>query len=223
MRFYYISIFSVMVLGLIYLLGSGLLAWFGVWLRKRWKKAWTLMVPLFLLFYAAPVAEEFWIAWNFGQLCKKDAGLFVYKTVEVEGFYDDTHTWAERRMNDPAEPRYIFMEGRGQRNGEDVYWRHERVGGAIRSFEIKHPTSRYRFQKDAGTPVSHKVYLQSSSVVEIQSQEILGRYMRYSRQAPWFLIGLNDPGLGCDGPDGGPDTRHSFLIYREVLKPTKSN
>ena len=90
MRFYYISIFSILLLGLIYLIGTGLLTWFGLWLRKRWKQAWMLMVPLFLLLYAGPVAEEFWIAWNFGQLCKKDAGIFVYKTVEVEGFYDST-------------------------------------------------------------------------------------------------------------------------------------
>ena len=74
MRFYYVSIFSILLLGLIYLIGTGLLTWFGLWLRKRWKRAWMLMVPLFLLLYAGPVAEEFWIAWNFGQLCKKDAG-----------------------------------------------------------------------------------------------------------------------------------------------------
>ncbi len=90
MRFYYISIFSVMLLGLFYLIGTGLLAALWLWLRKRWKKAWIAMVPLFLLLYAAPVAEEFWIAWNFGQLCKKDAGIFIYKTVEADGFYDDT-------------------------------------------------------------------------------------------------------------------------------------
>ncbi len=90
MRFYYISIFSVLLLGLIYLVGTGLLTWFGLWLRKKWKRAWMVMVPLFLLLYAGPVAEEFWIAWNFDRLCKKDAGIFVYKTVEVDGFYDAT-------------------------------------------------------------------------------------------------------------------------------------
>ncbi len=90
MRFYYISIISVLLLGLIYLVGTGLLTWFGLWLRKRWTKAWMVMVPLFLLLYAGPVAEEFWIAWNFGQLCKRDAGILIYKTAEVDGFYNST-------------------------------------------------------------------------------------------------------------------------------------
>ena len=107
MRFYYISIFSILLLGLIYLIGTGLLTWFGLWLRKRWKRAWMLMVPLFLLLYAGPVAEEFWIAWNFGQLCKKDAGIFIYKTVEVEGFYDSTMRSA---FENTKPGRYRFAE-----------------------------------------------------------------------------------------------------------------
>lgn len=90
MRFYHISILSVMLLGLFYLAGTGLLAALWLWLRKRWKRAWIAMLPLFILLYAAPVAEEFWIAWHFGQLCKKDAGIFIHKAVEVEGFYDAT-------------------------------------------------------------------------------------------------------------------------------------
>jgi len=48
------------------------------------------MAPLFLLLYLAPIAEELWIAWHFGQLCRKDAGIFVNKTVEVEGFFNAT-------------------------------------------------------------------------------------------------------------------------------------
>lgn len=90
MRFYHISILSVMLLGLFYLAGTGLLAALWLWLRKRWKRAWIAMLPLFILLYAAPVAEEFWIAWHFEQLCKRDAGIFIHKAVEVEGFYDAT-------------------------------------------------------------------------------------------------------------------------------------
>ena len=90
MRFYYIGLFSLLLLGVVYFVGTGLLVWLGSWLRKRWKHAWIAMVPLFVLLYIGPVAEELWIAWNFGQLCKKDAGIFVNRTVEVEGFYDAT-------------------------------------------------------------------------------------------------------------------------------------
>ena len=224
MRFYYISIFSVVFLGLIYLIGTGLLAWLGLWLRKRWRRAGMVMVPLFLLLYIAPIAEEFWIAWNFGRLCKKDAGLFVYKTVEVEGFYDDTHSWTERRMNEPAGQQFRFMEGRGQRNGTDVYWRHERIGGAIRSFEIDHPTARYHFSRDPGKNIAHKLAKQESRVFDSQTGEALGEYRVYIRKAPWFFIGLDRPNMGCDGPEGGPHSKHgnSFLIYRDILNPIAS-
>jgi hypothetical protein len=90
MRFYYISPFSLILLGIIYLVGIGLIVWFGSWLQKRMQRAWMVMVPLFLLLLIGPISEELWIAWNFGKLCKKDAGIFVHKIVEVEGFYNAT-------------------------------------------------------------------------------------------------------------------------------------
>ncbi len=95
MRFCYISIISVIMLAIIYFVGTALLVLLGSWLRKRWSKAWIAMAPLFLLLYTAPVAEEFWIAWNFGQLCRKDAGIFIHKVVEVEGFYDTTDAMSD--------------------------------------------------------------------------------------------------------------------------------
>lgn len=54
-------------------------------LRKfRWK--WGLVTPVALTLFAAPWAEEYWIAWHFAQACN-NAGVHVYKKVEVEGFY----------------------------------------------------------------------------------------------------------------------------------------
>jgi len=218
MRFYYISIFSVVFLGLIYLIGTGLLAWIGLWLRKRWKRAWTVMVPLFLLLYIAPIGEEFWIAWNFGQLCKKDAGLFVYKTVEVEGFYDDTTHWWRQL----AESKYQFMESRDNTYGG--LYRVERDGSGVRHFKIDHPTARYHFSRDSGKSIEHKLAKQESRVVDSQTGEALGEYRVYIRQAPWFFIGLDRPNMGCDGPEGGPHSKHknSFLIYRDILNPITS-
>ncbi|HWQ37905.1 MAG TPA: hypothetical protein VNM24_04710, partial [Burkholderiales bacterium] len=67
MRFYSIGLFSVVLLAVIYFVGTWVLVAFGAWLRRRWKRAWWAMVPLFLLLYIAPIAEELWIAWNFGR------------------------------------------------------------------------------------------------------------------------------------------------------------
>jgi len=38
---------------------------------------------------ALPWAEETWIAWHFNETCK-EAGVKVYRQVEVDGFYDGT-------------------------------------------------------------------------------------------------------------------------------------
>ena len=210
MRFYYVSIFSILLLGLIYLIGTGLLTWFGLWLRKRWKRAWMLMVPLFLLLYAGPVAEEFWIAWNFGRLCKKDAGIFIYKTVDAEGFYDDTTHWWRQL----AESNYQFVESRDNTYGG--LWRVERDGKEVRHFKIDHPTARYQHRRLAWhTPVSHEVKRFENVVIDIQANEVLGRYVDYYRGAPWFFIALDRPTIPCAETER--DTRKYGTISVDAL------
>ena len=216
MRFYYISIFSVLLLGLIYLAGTGLLTWFGLWLRKKWKRAWIVMVPLFLLLYAGPLAEEFWIAWNFGQLCKKDAGIFIHRTVEVDGFYDDTTHWWRQL----AESEYQFVESRDNTYGGT--WRVERDGNEVRHFKIERPTARYHYSSNIyGTTVGHKITRQESRVSDGANGEIIARYVAYGRRPPWYFIALGEIPVSCDGPEGGPHSKHNRLIYREVLIPSR--
>jgi hypothetical protein len=107
MRFYYISIISIAMLAAIYLVGTAILGFIWWEIREHWKRVWLLMVPLYVLLLVSPIAEELWIAWNFGQLCKKDAGIVVYKTVEVEGFYDATGSALGVLRDD----KYQWMEG----------------------------------------------------------------------------------------------------------------
>lgn len=88
MSFYYPSIFSFIFLAVLYAVVLGLI-WL-VWVKLAKRKfsgpaAWGVVA----LVIVAPWLEEFWIAWNFGQLCRKDAGIVVHKVVEVEGFYSD--------------------------------------------------------------------------------------------------------------------------------------
>jgi hypothetical protein len=257
-RFYYLSIFSLMLLGVLYLVGTGLLVWFGSSLRKRWKRAWIVMVPLFLLLYTAPVAEEFWIAWNFGQLCRKDAGIFISKTVEVEGFYDATGATLD--LVRPGGYRFIEShgaEGKGTIRlsfgdaelKQEAFARYEKEfpgrnaaeqdmirvkldertevlvypkkGDSWRITKLDHPTARYYFGMDSGRDIGHKLGKQESRVTDSQTGEAIGEYRVYIREAPWYFIGLGRPNMGCDGPEGGPHTKHenSFLIYRDILKP----
>lgn len=89
MRFYYFSLFSwtlwvvygVIVITLVSLLWTKVLK-----LRLRNPAYWVLAIAVL----AAPWIEELWIAYNFDRLCRKDAGVFVNKTVDAEGYYEGT-------------------------------------------------------------------------------------------------------------------------------------
>jgi hypothetical protein len=92
-------------------------------------------------------------------LCKKDAGIFVYKTVEVEGFYDDTTHWWRQLI----ESNYQFVESRDNTYGG--LWRVERDGKGVRHFKIDRPTARYHYTTNIyGTRVAHKITRQESRV-----------------------------------------------------------
>jgi hypothetical protein len=218
MGFYYFSLLSVPLLGVVY--GLLLLLFWGVARVTRGMPGRAgLLGVVGAVFLVLPVAEELWIAWNFGQLCKKDAGLFVKKTVEVEGFYDDTTHWWRQL----AESKFQFVESRDNTYGG--LFRVERDGAGLRHFKIDRPTARYRFFTDSGTDIGHRLLRQESRVQDSETGEAIGEYRVYIRGAPWFYIALDRPNIGCDGPDGGPHSKHknSFLIYRDVLIPAILN
>ncbi|HZR01651.1 MAG TPA: hypothetical protein VFA81_00590 [Burkholderiales bacterium] len=124
MIFYPFSIFSLIVLGPIYLIGTALLIGIAKLLRKKGYQGWKALLALGLLFYVGPIAEELWIAANYAYRCYSDAGLVIYKSVEVDGFYDDSEGWrADRLLSSP----YRWVEGRSSTGAGDTYWRHERV------------------------------------------------------------------------------------------------
>jgi len=218
MRFYYWSGLSWLVLLPVYaggLLALGILGWV---LTKTWKHAWILIIPLLPVFAIWPWWEELHIAWNFGQLCKKDAGIFIYKTVEVDGFYDDTTHWWRQL----AESDYQFVESRER--GPNVVWRVERDGNELKHFKIDRPTARYQYHwPDFNRDVAHEIKRSSQEVVDTQTGEILGGSVRNGREAPWFFVSLDRPGMGCDRPVDGATGKHktSFLIYRDILIPIK--
>lgn len=87
LRFYYWTGLNWIILFPTYVIGAGLIASLWWWLAKRMRRAWVVIAPLVAVLIIAPWVEELWIAWNFGRLCKKDAGIFIHKVVEVEGFY----------------------------------------------------------------------------------------------------------------------------------------
>ncbi len=258
MRFYYLSLISLVLLA-----GFYFVALYVV--RQIWKEnlkrpftgvgAWVAVAVVLV----APWSEELWIAYNFGQLCRKDAGIFINKTVEVEGFYDSSMRSAyentkpggyqfvehategrkgiERVQRASDEERALALAwysetnpGKGRPKGQSIFHPlNDRETVAVfpngvdawRITKLDQPTARYHFLQDQGTQITHKVGRQMSRIVDSESGQELGRYTTYYREPNWFFIGLDRPNMGCDGPDGGPNTKHpnSFLIYRDVLVP----
>ena len=101
-------------------------------------------------------------------------------------------------------------------------WRVERDGKEVRHFKIDHPTARYHYTTNIyGTKVAHKITRQESRVSDETTGEIIGRYIEYGRRPPWFFVGMGEASFSCDGPNGGPNSKHNRLIYRDVLIPIK--
>ena len=213
MGFYYISIFSIMLLLVIY--AVLFLLYLGVARLTRGmpgRKALLLVVGV--AFLLLPIGEELWIAWNFGQACKQ-AGTFVYKKVEADGFYDDTRTTHAGKPTNQAAASfnklgYRFLEMKGP-NGGVVHL--EKADGQWRATIISHPTARYHYRTRDHIPVSLKVVKHESVVTDTQEQQVIGREIIVGRYPPWFFIGLDVPQLQCFG------SHLPGLIYRNVLLP----
>lgn len=106
MRFYYFSLFSWMAWALYGAIAIAVLSllWAKLLkLRFRNPVYWILVAAVLV----APWGEELWIAYTFDRLCRKDAGVFIDKTVEVDGYYNDTGK-ITRLANSP----YKFIESR---------------------------------------------------------------------------------------------------------------
>lgn len=155
MGFYYFSIFSVVLLGVVY--GLLLLAFWGIARLTRGmpgRKA--LLATVGAVFLVLPVAEELWIAWNFGQACE-GAGTFIYKKVQVEGYYDDTGGGTMTRL--VGRPPYKFIESRDSsgKYRRVEYASPEEKAGALMWYAEKNP-GRKPGQKEWIThPVSDRV------------------------------------------------------------------
>ena len=124
MGFYYISFFSWLAFAIYFVIVVSIVT--KVCQKSKLSNRWRY--GLLTLAFLAPWAEELWIAREFGQRCRKDAGLYVYKTAVVSGFYDDSTGWGVRQL---AESSYKFMESRENISGD--FMRTELADDAVRN------------------------------------------------------------------------------------------
>jgi hypothetical protein len=219
MGFYYINTFSIALLGVAYILL--LLAFWGVArLTREMPGRKAVHAVIGVVFLILPVGEELWIAWNFGQACK-EAGTFIHKKVQVEGFYDDTRTThaappTSQAVESFEKSGYRFFEMRGR----EKFVRIEKIADKWIPTVLDRPTAKYYYKwPDRGTRVAHKVGKSETVVIDTQTNEQIARYTRFGRRPSWFWIGLDVPAFACDAPGRWPLTKDSLSVYREVLIP----
>lgn len=110
MDFFYFSILNVVPLGIAY--GLLVLLYWPIERATRGMQARKVILPIVgAVFLVLPIGEELWVAWNFGQACK-DAGTLIHKTVQVEGFYDETGTGSLELVRSGT---YRFIESRSNK------------------------------------------------------------------------------------------------------------
>ncbi len=222
MGLYYISLFSIVPLGIAYVL-LALVYWaIAIAAEKVWMRGSALVV-VGAIFLVLPISEEIWIAWNFGQACK-EAGTSIHKKVHVDGFYDDTRsthtgvpTW--QAIESFEKSGYQFFEMRG---GEK-FVRIERISGQWKSISLDRPTARYHYRMTDpmnGTPWAYKIVRTGAVVIDTENNLEIARYTSFGRSPPWFYFGLGTPSFACDAPERWPRTSSSHLIYSQVLLPT---
>lgn len=225
-----ISIFGIAIAAIFYTVGALILVTLKRLLRSnRWRQL--VIAPLTVLVVAAPWADELWIAWHFSALCK-DAGVHIVRSVEVEGFLNDTTRSSSEhligRLITDAESvtsfdrsGYRFKESRLK---DGKVWRLERVAEGVQTSVIDKPTARYhytitRYHQDAGYQLEAIEY----AVVDSQTGEVIGRKATYKRYPGWVnAIWIRYFGSGmtmCPDPERGP---RQLRFPESVLMPIKT-
>lgn len=201
---------------------------------KRFSWRWRLIGPIAFILLAAPWAEEYWIARNFELACK-DAGVHVYKQVEVEGFYDSTTSTPHGEVfpmhaQELEESGFSFMELVSSEDKNKIV-HIKKKDGQWRKEVLDQPTARYHY-KYAYQPTPYKQEerigwkLEKLGMVIVDSEtgEVIGRDTQYRRtiniaEGSWRLYwGLAKTTCQGSAPKP-PDLRH--LLYHYVLIPAK--
>lgn len=166
-------------------------------LLKKFSWRWILIGPPLLTLLSLPWAEEAWIAWHFNEACK-DAGVKVYRQVEVEGYLDALLPKKKRsiEVGSYVVPQPVDFEKRGYKYYEEALVdggaiHHERIGDQIVISLIEKPISRYmqkrRLQSDSNAheePIGWKIEKIEYQVIDLPKIEIIGRDIHINRGLP---------------------------------------
>lgn len=220
------SAFQITPIGIVIIAAYSFAIWMVVRFLSRQMKdfrwRWWLLAPPALLLMALPWAEEAWIAWHFKEACK-DAGVTVYRQVEVEGFYDGTIGTGYSFIEDYG---FRFMEEKAS-DGKIAHT--ERPEGQWKTTILEKPAARYHviyaYQPRPhvyAKPIGRKLEKMESLVIDSQTGEILGRDVVIKRWASiadalWAQF-IGSTLRICPDPDAQPHMP-PLPFPQSVLKP----
>jgi hypothetical protein len=225
-----IAFYSSPILLVFYLLGRLLRHRFSRW-------CWIWVAPPTLALLSLPWLEEAWISRNFSKACD-DAGIKVYRQVEVEGYYDVLGLSSYDNIR-----RYGFSFMEHLRNSDGKVIHLERPLDMKTSMPqwkttvLNHPTARYHVvyayqptRSSHDEPIGWKLFKTERRVVDSQTGEILGRYTMIKRIHPVheaLLTSLLGPPIKlCNGLPNvkpGPNYVPPLLSFPDsILKPVSN-
>lgn len=167
-----------------------------------------------------PIADEFWIAWNFERACREEAGVHVYRKVEAEGFFDGTGSPGTGVIEELG---FRYAEGLTQ-NGKAVA-HVERVKGLWHRTILDRPQSRYHYRwavPEQSVQVGHQLWREELQVIDVKSGEVLGDSVRFARYPAW-LQGLWVRFFGSAVVTCWGSPAKQTMLYHYVLIPKKSD
>lgn len=190
--------------------------------RLRWR--WVLLAPPAAALLSLPWVEEAWISSHFKEACK-DAGVKVYRQVEVEGFYEGTIGTGYSFIEEYG---FKFME---EKRVDGRIAHTERLGGEWKTTILDRPSARYHVKYayqptpyGYEEPIGWKLRKTERQVVDSQTGEILGRHTSIKRVLPTheaLIAGLFGPPIVlCPSPDVQPYIPPPPFM-QAVLKPLR--
>lgn len=153
--------------------------------------------------------------WQMARLCP-DAGLHVYRSVEVEGFY------SEIGLDARAELERGFQYVEFKKGSEELGWVQQAVEGSVdgrcsRSAPNCAPRSRYWLIEALYQPVSRTVYFNEFCIIDRNTQQVLGLSRTYVALPGWldrFLLQMLDPTVWPCGERSAADLTKAVLLPR---------
>jgi len=204
----------MLLIGLLIYIGLAALLTFLIRRRFTASRAKSIAtIVTVLAFILIPTADEFAGKWYFDSLCGKEAGAKTSKSIEgVEGMINPSFPLSELEKMGYRFHEFQFI-GKFYRSGRDS-------SGKEIEREIQQPSSRYAVKRGPWQKVRLGVSKYEELIVDVQTNETLGRYATFSYGGGWVADVLRSFGLTggitCQLP---PNTQREF--YLNTLKPSK--